>query len=404
MLGRARHVALLCLLAGCSFEPPYIGPPGVSGTLVPSSGAMLAHLGGVAEGLVVRTGQVMRLDTDTGEITLDGDRQIRPGGEQVVAGVGFYVVSDEVAVLAVSSLTIEPDATLRPQGSRAIVLLSEGGVSIDGIVDASAPCDDATPWCAGPGGGDGAATQNVVAGGCAPGKNGVGSLSTVGRTGGGGGGLGTDGAAGGQAGAGALPGGEGGSPTSEDCPDASAGSLIGGGGGGAGAPLDSGGDGGGGGGAVQITSLTSIVLDPPAGAIAGIFASGGGGGGASDGGGGGGGSGGMILLEAPAIQIGSAYLIANGGGGGAGGLPSAPSYAGEDGQLDGQAAAGGEGQFPGGAGGALASLPEDGVGGGDSTGGGGGSVGIILLRTPANALETHGATFSPQAIRTDLAR
>jgi hypothetical protein len=422
MMRRALSIALLCFAAGCAFEPAPLGSTDAPGELVPSSGARREHLDNVTKDLVVPTTRVMGLDTDTGEITLyeepitpavaaelgrparpgvlPADERIRPPGQQVIDGIGFYILSEKVSVLAVSSLTIERDAALFPYGSHAIVLLSTGDVSIRGILDVSAPCDDTTRTCAGPGGGDGARVQEEAAGGCAPGKNGVGSLSTVGRTGGGGGGLGTDGAAGGTAGSGALPGGLGGSLASGECPGPSADSLAGGSGGGAGAPLDFGGSGGGGGGAVQITSLARIVIDPPASDfISGVFANGAGGGGATDGGGGGGGAGGMILLEAPAISIESVFLTANGGAGGAGGLAGAPSNDGEDGQPNGDAAAGGTGQFAGGAGGAASAPPEIGVGGGDSTGGGGGSVGIIVLR--ASQLDTDGAEFSPTPIVTE---
>jgi hypothetical protein len=415
---------LLCFLGGCSFEPTGLGPgDGPPGELTPSSGARVEHLDGVTASLVVPTSRVIGLDTDTGEITLFedplagavglGDRarhgvlpadvQLRSPGPQVINGMGFYVVSDKVSVLSVSSLTIESDAALYPYGTHSIVLLSAGDVSIRGILDVSAPCDGTTGTCAGPGGGDGAENQDDVAEGCAPGKNGNGSISTVARTGGGGGAFGTDGAPGGTAGAGVQAGGQGGVLVdNDDCPGSSLVPLVGGSGGGAGAYLGEGGNGGGGGGAVQITSLTRIDVDPPnSNFFQGIFASGAGGGGGSDGGGGGGGAGGAIVLEAPVIKIVRAYLIANGGAGGGGGQAGVSSSDGEDGQPNGEVAIGGTGTAAGGTGGVADALPKIGLGGGNSTGGGGGSVGIIRLHAPAAQLQIEGATVSPPPIEAE---
>jgi hypothetical protein len=431
MIRRTHTIALLCFLAGCAFEPTGAAPPGsgAQNGVVPSSGARADHLDGVTAGLTVPATRILNLDTDTGAMVLfdapaaiagasadpgdlgqrwrmavlpAGETVLRRAGEGVVDGIGFHIVDDQVAVLAVTSLTIEPDAALFPIGTRALVVLSEGEVSIQGVFDVSAPCDGTTRICGGPGGGDGAETQGDLATGCAPGRNGNGSFSG-GRTGGGGGGFSTDGAAGGTAGGGTVPGGAGGSLELGDCPGSSLEPLIGGGGGGAGAYLAEGGSGGGGGGALQITSFTSITINPPASSFfLGIFANGAGGDGASDGGGGGGGAGGAILLEAPAITVDGGYIVANGGAGGAGGMAGSVNNPGENGQFNGEVALGGTGQFPGGNGGTGDDAPQLGLGGGDSTGGGGGSAGIIHLHVPPDKLVIDGARFSPQPIISPL--
>jgi hypothetical protein len=300
-------------------------------------------------------------------------------------------------VLAVKELALERDAELFLVGERSIVLLSEGEVTIQGIIDASAPCDGENLWCGGPGAGNGAVDESDEATGCAPGKNGENLVTT--RTGGGGGALATDGAAGGRAGAGTIEGGEGGSLELGDCPGASLQPLLGGSGGGAGAGDGTGGSGGGGGGAVQITSFTRIRLDAPASAqILGIFANGAGGGGATDGGGGGGGAGGAILLEAPEITADAMFVIAHGGAGGAGGMAGEDNAAGDSGLRNGSVAEGGAGDFDGGDGGTGTASPGAGEGGGYNTGGGGGSAGIIRVHVTPGRFSRGDALFSPEPV------
>lgn len=420
----AWSLVLLWFVAGCTFAP--VQPDGVQveASFVPASGAAREHLAGVTDGLVLEAGSFVVLLTDTGEI-IDltnatdvaaarsahalrsrgigwqasalpaGEVTLREPGQGVDAGIGFYLVEDEVAVLAVEELTIGPDAELHLIGERSIVLLSAGDVTIQGIVDGSAPCDGLTLACGGPGGGNGAVDQNDDATGCAPGKNGEDSINT--RTGAGGGGFATDGAAGGTAGS--ARGGAGGSLELGDCPGESLQPLRGGAGGGAGAGDLSGGSGGGGGGGVQITSFTRIVLDGAASRLfLGIFANGAGGGGASDGGGGGGGAGGAILLEAPAITADAMFVIAHGGGGGAGGIAGREHLDGDGGLRSGDAAAGGAGDFDGGDGGTGTASPGVGESGGFDTGGGGGSVGIIRVHVAPGGFSREGAVFSPEPL------
>ena len=415
-------MALLWFVAGCPCEPEPSGFGG-QGSFVPSSGARLDDLAGVTDGLVMAPNSILVLDTDTGEIidytdateatAAVGVRALRsrvagrrasllPAGEVTVrepgqglgAGIGFRLVDAELSVLAVSELKIGQDAFLLLVGNRGVVLLSGGDVTIQGILDASAPCDGETLPCGGPGAGNGAQEQGAEATGCAPGKNGAGSIASASRTGGGGGGFATDGASGGTAGS--AVGGAGGSLELGSCPGVSLQPLRGGGGGGAGSFDDSGGVGGGGGGALQITSLTRIVLDAPASSLfLGIFANGAGGGGAIDGGGGGGGAGGAILLEAPEITADAVYVVANGGGGG-GGIAGTEHLNGADGPRNGDVAVGGAGDFNGGNGGTGMSSPGNGEGGGYNTGGGGGSVGIIRVHVAPGRFSRASAVFSPE--------
>jgi hypothetical protein len=418
----AWSIALLWFVAGCTFEPSQPGFE-VEGSFVPSSGASLDDLTGVTGGLVLEPDSVVVLDTDTGAITdyteatvamgvralrsrvagwqasllPAGEITVREPGQGVDGGIGFRLLDDELSVLAVNELKVGQDAVLLLVGNRGVVLLSAGDVNIQGIVDASAPCDGETLSCGGPGAGNGAEEQQDQATGCAPGESGEGSIASAARTGGGGGGFATDGATGGTAGSGTALGGAGGSLELGECPGESLQPLRGGGGGGAGSFDDSGGGGGGGGGALQITSLTRIVLDAPASSMfLGIFANGAGGGGAIDGGGGGGGAGGAILLEAPEITADAVYVVANGGGGGGGGIAGTENLDGENGTQNGAVAAGGLGDFDGGSGGTGMSSPGNGEGGGLNTGGGGGSVGIIRVHVAPGRFSRASAVFSPE--------
>lgn len=392
----AWSIVLLWFVAGCTFDPVQPGLQ-VQASFVPASGASQEHLAGVGNAFVVATRTFVVLDTDTGEIldlTDNAEVTLREPGQGVEAGIGFHLVNDQVAVLAVKELVIEPDAELRLFGERSIVLLSAGDVTIEGIVDASAGCAD-TPACGGPGGGNGALDHDDEATGCAPGENGEGEINT--RTGGGGGGFITDGAAGGIAGGGTLQGGEGGSLDLGDCSGPLLQPLRGGGGGGAGAFDEFGGSGGGGGGAVQITSFTRILLNGGASSMfLGVFANGAGGGGATDGGGGGGGAGGAILLEAPEITVDAMFVIAHGGAGGGGGIAASENEDGDPGLRSGDIAVGGDGDFDGGNGGTGTAAPGIGQGGGFNTGGGGGSAGIIRVHVAPGGFSRDGARFSPE--------
>jgi hypothetical protein len=394
--------ALLCDADGNVVECP-LGCDDTGGEprcrdIVPSNGASDTHLMDVTAGLTIRNGETGTIGTDTGAVTVNGI-VVRPLGPGVVANMGHYQLSASLSVLAVSSLLVESGGTLRIDGARALIILSSGDVTIDGLVDISGGCPTGTPECPGPGGGGGA-TSALGAGGCAPGVNGFGGSGS--ETGGGGGGLGAPGAPGGDG----LnrTGGAGGAI--DGCPEPALEGLRGGSGGGLGGESGVTGSGGGGGGALQITSKTRIVF-----MAGGAIWAGGGGGGpgivATNTGGGGGGSGGAILLEAPIVKAAGAILTANGGGGGGGGDVGA--MAGEKGTRTTAQAAGGAGglnggnDYRGGPGGALAGAAGQGNGGGDGTGGGGGGVGIIRINAPAAFLDLANAIISPEHTRGDPA-
>ena len=375
--------------------------------LVPSHGATAEHLNGVTGALQVPEQSAITVNTDTGEISPSyGEGEpIRRSGKGVLDGIGFFPLQNGVAVVAVDALSVED--SLVASGTRPLVLLSRGDVSIRGHVLVSALGSYYSQrWEPRAGGGAGAMTASDQATGCAPGKNGFG------MGGGGGGGFRHHGGAGGNSQDGL--GGAGGLPADGNCsqdPEA----LIGGSGGGAAGPAGAGGAGGAGGGAVQITSFTSIEIigEPSRGDESpihdmaadeyptGIFANGAGGGSGggkapnSGGGGGGAGAGGAILLEAPRIVIRDAYLTANGGAGGGGSSASSFSYDGDDGDPLGGSAFGGGGDSPGGDGGTGNIEPTAGKDGIDSAGGGGGSAGQIRLHVPPEQLVLEGAVISP---------
>jgi hypothetical protein len=386
--------------------------PGASACreIVPSNGAERSQLENVTAELRVPTGTIMHIDTTDGTITdLTNDTIVRPPGEGVENGIGFYPFENGISVFAVESLAIERDSALLAEGNNALLLLSDDDATIEGLLNVSACCegDDLTDKVtadrlAGPGGGNGAVAGMVAARGCAPGADGNGVEVDLGdETGGGGGGLGSDGAPGGVGGDGTAPG-AGGDASSAGCPGASLVPLRGGSGGGAGGIGAGAGRGGGGGGAVQITSFTRInVLGSPGQFIQGIGANGGGGGpGVDTTGGGGGGSGGAILLEAPEIVVEYVVFAANGGGGGGSG-DTVEARAGQMGRFDSTQAAGGLGPRAGGRGGASNGGATIGGGGADGTGGGGGGVGIIRFNVPEANLEVNASTISPTFTRGD---
>lgn len=371
--------------------------------LTPSNGAGIAHPQDVTAALVIPAGTRGIIDTDTGAIEVNGESRRPAEANSIANGIGFYLISNQLAVVSATGFAVEAGATLEASGERGLIILSTGDALIQGVIDVSAGCDDqAFVHCPGPGGGAGVINNAGTPGGCAPGGNGDGAFgSSVNETGGGGGGLGTDGARGGDAN---VPGGAGGVVAGGQCPDATLVPLRGGSGGGAGGESAEGGDGGGGGGAIQITSFTRIAITGEAdGLPVGIRASGAGGrGGELDDGGGGGGSGGAILLEAPKIELRDAVLAANGGAGGGGGGAELTDR-GESGPFgDAQAQGGGSGDRRGGNGASLQGPAMDGAGGGDNTGGGGGGAGIIRLNVPESGLIIQDTTISPAHTRGDV--
>jgi len=330
------------------------------------------------------------VDVDTGAIT---GAFTRGPGEGVIAGVRFTKLTSggvDMAVFGVRALSIGSGQALRFSGTRAVVVIVEEDISIDGQLDVSAGCPGDRS-CGGPGGGNGARATTPAQGMCG-GENGARSMANPDDGGGGGGGGGEAGGDGGSAQT-AMGGAAGGG-----CIPADLVPLRGGGGGGSGGPgASTVPQGGGGGGAVQLVAFGKIDVGP-----GGLIHAGGDGG---DGGeiaggnaaaGAGGGGGGGILLEAVAVDI-TGVLAANGGGGGGGGNSGVgPGAPGDNAQPDDTLASGGAGTaMPGpgngGSGGGGATRPARG-GDGTNAGGGGGGRGVIRINATSSNL---GGTITP---------
>ncbi len=359
--------------AGGGLSSQCVGGDTVDGGLGDGAGPGVLHL--AAGDSIAGTAALSLSGTiaiDTGALTLTG--ATLPAGVTLDArpqlGGG-----PELAVLHVGSLTVAGGAQVRVTGTRPLVIVADGDVQVDGLVDASAR--DATPG----------------AGGSAPamggGAGGAGShLPQYSDSGGGGGGFGGAGAAGGAVSGctTAVVAGTAGTVFG----DAAIAQLVGGAGGGSGSgavcPIN---PGGGGGGALQITSAMRIQI----GTTGQLLAGGGGGSGGTDCGnsdgnsGGGGGSGGAIVLQAP--MIGNAGVIAanGGGGGGSGSGGGGSGQPGQNAQASATPAAGGTGSgssgTTGGAGAAGSTPPVDGTTNtcGNNAGGGGGGLGRIAAST-----------------------
>jgi hypothetical protein len=314
------------------------------------------------------------LDGDFGRIGLTNDANKHHGpAEGIENGIDFRF-RGPISMWRFASLTINGTITLI--GARPIALVSDGAVTINGIIDARSLC---TTYFAGPGGYNGGSGSGSD-GAEPPSTSGGGDGASAATTGGGGGAHGAAGGSGKAVAGGELYG------------DPEISVLRGGAGGGAGEGGGNFGRGGGGGGALQIVSNTKIDI-----VTGGINAGGCGGkpGTGNSDSGGGGGAGGTILLEAPIITI-NGVLAANGGGGGGGG--GAAATAGSAGLLGVMVAPGGAGQATdeqGGKGGASGVAAEPG-GVGANPGGGGGGIGRIRINTRggSGAMIT-GATLSP---------
>ena len=258
------------------------------------------------------------INTDTGEVTVNGTQQ-RPPIVGIESEIGFAVIGG-AGVFVANSWTVTGGISVI--GTRPLIVVSAGDVQLERVIDLSsgqAECTTPTPTsCPGPGGGDGS-TSVTAAGGCAFGGEGVQGVGNIPETGGGGGGgLRVGGPGGDSSGGDMAVGGSGGSINPNTaCVSEELIPLVGGSGGGRGGEeVGNNAVGGGAGGAIQITSSTAIrfIGDPNR---AGIRASGSGGQGGVDG------SGwrrrrqwgGAILLEAPLITFENVTLAANGGGG-----------------------------------------------------------------------------------------
>jgi hypothetical protein len=268
---------------------------------------------------------------------------------------GTVSSSAQYCILAGSSITIAGGQTLSAHGSRPLVLMSSGAITVTGTIDVAGHLLG-VPQAVGPG-------VPLCGAGLAPTNVGGGYGGSFGSLGGSGGAdFNND---------------PGGVPSGTIVPTTLRGGCDGE------AGLDNGGRAGGGGGGLALLAVTTIQIDGV------INASGGGGGGSTTNtrGGGGGGAGGMIVIDAPMITGASgAKIFANGGSGGegSGGLNG---NNGNDAPMDPNLpAVGGVGGSAGGDGGTGANKDGLGnnaaVGGGTGTsasggGGGGGGVGVI---------------------------
>ena len=292
-------------------------------------------------------------------------------------GAGCTQVTNGMCIVSATDLDVPIGASVRALGSRPLVLVASGTITIIGTIGASslstgpsgagastAPCTQLVPAGADQGGGAGGAGGSF---GGTGGAGGAGDLNDTGLP---------AGSPAGQAAASPVI------PTSV---------RAGCGGGGGGAGVGAAGAGGSGGGAIYFIAGTQIIVTGR------VFSVGRGGGpGTLLGGGGGGGSGGLIGLDAPMITS-SGTIVANGGGGGEGGGVGSTGAAGSDGFSNGQPAFGGQGN-PGGDGGGGSGIGNaDGSPGAsvnEGGGGGGGAAGVIYIK---GTFVPGASTISPPA-------
>jgi len=303
------------------------------------------------------------------------------GDPQINTDTGCTEVIGGLCVITATNVDVPTGASVRALGSRPLVVVATGTITIAGTIGASSlassPASGAgssTSGCATPA----AATND--AGGAAGGAGG-----SFGGTGGSGGngdlndtGLPTGPATGQGAAAPVTP-----TTIRAGCSGGAGGTGVG-----------QGGAGGRGGGAIYFIAGTSITVA----ATGRVYAVGEGGRGANNlGGGGGAGSGGLLAFDAPMITL-AGNVIANGGGGGEGaGLGgNVNGDAGSDGVANGARASGGVSGTNGGNGG-------DSSGGGspdgnngeavnEGGGGGGGGAGFIYIK---GTYAPSGSTISP---------
>ena len=279
------------------------------------------------------------------DLTIASDTAIDTGdATNCNGGLVAQATGPDICVMHYSTITVTAGFKLEPTGTRALALVADQSLTVDGLIEAGTN---------GPGGGQ------IVSGGAPTATDGGGGagFATAGGPGG------NDSADGGAANGGAAQ------PT----PSELVGGLTGGG------PR-----GGGGGGAVTLISCRGTV------AITGVLDAGGQGGGAeAASGGSGGGTGGYFALQGRTISM-TGQAFANGGGGGGGfGTDKVKGFAGPRGPQSTTCAVGGDGAVKGGAGGCIGAAPGAGGRGGTvvlsetvSSGGGGGSTGFLATFTP----------------------
>lgn len=366
------RVAILAILAGCSFQARPAGTSGSpDGPALHDAPALDAAIDAPPDAFNPRcfgggAFAVCLAMTPTGAQSLPGDVDTSQ-----CTGTGF-----EIAMMGTTSVCVFAGDTVdvgdtNVTGSRPLVIAATGDITETGYVDASS--------ASGRGDGPGANDPTCTATNAGP-------NSASGGGGGAGGSFGTQGAAGGGGG-GALGG------IAGAIAQAPVSRLRGGcrgGSGGAGSATQA--TGGSGGGAVMFVARGTIHIDGT------IDASGAGGdgGNSAKGGAGGGGSGGMIVLHGTVAATTNAILFANGGGGGGGAGQQTDGAPGSDASSYNTPAAGGTSQGGGtsaGGNGAIQTQPPTTPGtSGNGGGGGGGGVGVIRLLGGASLQNAH---YSP---------
>ncbi|HWO23835.1 MAG TPA: hypothetical protein VNO30_34070 [Kofleriaceae bacterium] len=358
---RAVGLLICAVAAGCTFSPPRTND---DGGVVPIDQPMPDAPSCFGQGF----GQICLASPPTQGRTVQStiDTSADTACDEIVRLNGI-----EVCAITGTSVDVAVTSLVRGVGSRPIVIVASGSISIAGTLDVGSQ-------------------RGGRAGAGAQGETCAGLEAARGDDGGGGGGAGGSYfGAGGDGGTGDLnsnglpPGvGLGGIHAPAFTPTAVRAGCRGGNGGNGGSGSTSGG-GGRGGGALYMIAGAEIRISGR------VMSYGAGGAGATvQGGAGGGGSGGLIGLDAPSVNI-SGFLAANGGGGGEGaGLDSGVS--GEDGTIDASRAAGGialmndGGSNDGGNGGKGSGGTElSGDKGGDNNGGaggGGGGAGLIYVK------------------------
>lgn len=345
------------------------GPPVVAGPLgyVPSNlGSLVIADGGlpvVADGSVSPIGADGGIDwADAPDVTIVGNC-----GSKCLPPPIVVTQSDmsQASLYVMKTLTVDSSAVLVPADPHPVIFAVLGAVNVQGTINVAATLGN---------GAAGAPNWSGATSPQGPGAGGNGYSANYPASGGGGGSFcGIGGKGGASSGTPAIGGSAYGNATLTPLAAGSAGGDV---------------DGyawGAGGGAIQISSGTSILV-----VGVGIITASGGGGSY-----GGGGSGGAILLEAPTITI-EGNVTANGGGGGV--YSSVGSVAGQNGQANGQPAAGatpGSGASPplGGAGSAGAMSGGSAATFGDASvdvGGGGGGAGWIRLNTTSGSATVSG--------------
>lgn len=401
---RAFAATAACLLVGCGFtvagseQPDALGADGAADAPAPFACVPWAALNvdpcattlTDPVGITLAVGTHV-LDTDTGNLTSNGGSPVAMPGGLVAQSAGPMV-----RAVNARSLSIVSGATLSIVGSRPVIIVVHGTVTIDGVIDASARLESPGPISvAGPGGNDAAL--------CTTAAGQDGADTTLASAGGGGGGAGgAFGANGGDGadGHGSGHGTKGSKGTSTGVPTLLPlrGGCPGGSGGDDGVvAVDEGGRRGDGGGGLEITARAGVTIN---GRLVANGTSGAAGGGVAmvRAGGGGGGSGGAIVLDGDTVQVqASAALCANGGAAGEGGQvgmvssPGAAPTCTDNRALGGATEAdggdGGDGGATAGAAGTNGSAGASNAGGG----GGGGGVGRIRIRGRSQAASINGA-------------